>query len=238
VTPHRRADELGQASPGERGSVQLRLDPNTAFTESLGALPGVAPGLAAKIVDVRESAPFDSAENFDQRVAGNGPSQTERVRPHLRFPDDLAGRDPAWNDVLAGQPSHILAPLATPPGISVTDMALERAARVGEGGEPLRADSARGGLSRSDFSEMLRDLSEAWREAIPPMAATSIPSSDQTSASIAVSKGVEQATDEAILALQRLTRAAGAATATMDSSRAPAVPPPLPSGRPFEDRYS
>lgn len=65
-----------------RGSV----DPNQASAEELGALPGIGPALAARIVASRESdGPFGSAEALC-RVKGIGPATLSKLRPYLTLP--------------------------------------------------------------------------------------------------------------------------------------------------------
>lgn len=63
---------------------ELVVDPNTAPPAVLGALPKLGPSLVARIVEVREQAPFSSLDDFDARVRGVGPSTIEALRPHLR----------------------------------------------------------------------------------------------------------------------------------------------------------
>jgi len=83
--------EGGMRGPGptpESRIPRLRLDPNTAPREVLGALPGVGPKMADAIVAARKRRPFDSAKDFDARVSGIGPATMQRLRPNLRFPGD------------------------------------------------------------------------------------------------------------------------------------------------------
>ena len=108
LTPLEQHGELGQASPEESRSVRIRRDHDIASAEMLGSLPDADSGLAAKIHEKRESAPFH---------------------------DESAGRDPAWNDVLASGTSAGFCPPARKTGIPITDLAIElrRAARSGRG---------------------------------------------------------------------------------------------------------
>lgn len=60
------------------------IDVNKASLAELCALPGVGPGLAARIVaDRRERGGFSSVEDL-ARVRGIGPAIVERVRPFVR----------------------------------------------------------------------------------------------------------------------------------------------------------
>ncbi len=72
----RRAGAVGRVP----GAVVGRLDVNQADTESLQALPGVGPSLAARIVAERRVRAFDSVEDL-VRVRGIGPATVARLRP-------------------------------------------------------------------------------------------------------------------------------------------------------------
>ena len=63
----------------------LSVDANTVPAEVLGALPGLGPVLAGRIVEARESVPFRSMEDLDRRVKGIGPAKVAAIRPYLRF---------------------------------------------------------------------------------------------------------------------------------------------------------
>lgn len=58
---------------------ELRVDPNTADSESLVQLPGIGPELAKRIVDGR---PFESLEDL-QRVPGLGDNTLAQISSHL-----------------------------------------------------------------------------------------------------------------------------------------------------------
>ena len=60
------------------------LDVNRATAAQLESLPGIGPALAARIVEARASAPFQSLADLD-RVKGIGPSKLEKLGSHLTF---------------------------------------------------------------------------------------------------------------------------------------------------------
>ena len=60
------------------------MDLNAATAAELDALPGVGPGLAARIVAKRDSLNgFEKVEDL-QKVRGIGPATLERLRPFFR----------------------------------------------------------------------------------------------------------------------------------------------------------
>jgi competence ComEA-like helix-hairpin-helix protein len=62
-----------------------RVDLDRASARELERLPGIGPGLAARIVADREAhGPFGGLAGFD-RVAGVGPALLARVAPHAAF---------------------------------------------------------------------------------------------------------------------------------------------------------
>ena len=62
-----------------------QIDVNSASAQELDRLPGVGPGLAARIVESRESdGAFDSAADL-RAVRGVGPALLARLEPHLAF---------------------------------------------------------------------------------------------------------------------------------------------------------
>jgi DNA uptake protein ComE-like DNA-binding protein len=63
----------------------LLVDANSAPIPVLGALPGLGPVLAGRIVAAREVKPFGSIDDFDRRVYGIGPAKVSALRPFLRF---------------------------------------------------------------------------------------------------------------------------------------------------------
>jgi DNA uptake protein ComE-like DNA-binding protein len=63
----------------------LLVDANSAPMPVLGALPGLGPVLAGRIVAAREVKPFGSIDDFDRRVYGIGPAKVSALRPFLRF---------------------------------------------------------------------------------------------------------------------------------------------------------
>ncbi len=74
----------------------LSVDPNSAPAAVLGALPGIGPVLAGRIIEGRDSAPFRSLDDLDRRVKGIGPVKAAALRPFLTFEpgDRLPGPRP------------------------------------------------------------------------------------------------------------------------------------------------
>jgi competence protein ComEA len=65
----------------DSGSGQaVPIDLNRASADELTRLPGIGPGLATRIIEAREAAPFTSVEDL-RRVRGVGAAKLERVRP-------------------------------------------------------------------------------------------------------------------------------------------------------------
>ncbi len=77
------ASRGGVSGPAEVPS--LLVDANAAPAPVLGALPGIGPVLAGRIVEARRAAPFRSIDDFDRRVYGIGPVKAAALRPFLRF---------------------------------------------------------------------------------------------------------------------------------------------------------
>ena len=76
------------SSEGPRVGPELpafSVDANTAPAPVLGALPGLGPVLAGRIVEAREARPFRSIDDFDRRIRGIGPAKIAGLRPFLRF---------------------------------------------------------------------------------------------------------------------------------------------------------
>lgn len=80
--PPRRAPRPTPPRPGPAASSTAPVDLNRATTDELQRLPGVGPGLAARIVDARERGPFDSVDDL-RRVRGIGRATLARLRPLL-----------------------------------------------------------------------------------------------------------------------------------------------------------
>jgi hypothetical protein len=64
---------------------RLVLDPNTAPSQVLSALPNVGPALVRRMIAVREERPILSLEDVGRRVRGLGPVGLARIAPHLRL---------------------------------------------------------------------------------------------------------------------------------------------------------
>jgi competence protein ComEA len=64
---------------------ELRLDPNTAPSQVLGALPNVGPALVRQLIAARQQRPLDSLEDAGRRVRGLGPATLVKIAPHLRL---------------------------------------------------------------------------------------------------------------------------------------------------------
>ncbi len=71
--------------PGTIPLPSLIVDANTAPDSVLGALPGIGPVLAGRIVEARETRPFRSLDDLDRRVKGIGPVKAAALKPFLRF---------------------------------------------------------------------------------------------------------------------------------------------------------
>ena len=81
--PMERAATPAAVRQPPRAETATPLDLNRATRDELDRLPGIGPGLAARIVDARESqGPFGSVDDL-RRVRGIGHTTLERVRPLL-----------------------------------------------------------------------------------------------------------------------------------------------------------
>jgi competence protein ComEA len=77
---------LGRETRGPyREAPVLVVDPNSAPPEVMGALPHVGAALVKKIVEQRETRPFQSLGDLRRRVRGLGPATLARLAPHLRI---------------------------------------------------------------------------------------------------------------------------------------------------------
>jgi competence protein ComEA len=74
-------------SPGAAlvAAPTLRVDPNTAPPQVLGALPRLGPALVRQLIEAREHQPFRSLEDARRRVRGLGPATLELIAPHVRL---------------------------------------------------------------------------------------------------------------------------------------------------------
>ena len=74
----------GESPPAASGPAAGPLDLNTATEESLDALPGVGPVLAARIVEWREkNGTFTTVQELTE-VTGIGEATLEKLRPLVR----------------------------------------------------------------------------------------------------------------------------------------------------------
>jgi competence ComEA-like helix-hairpin-helix protein len=82
-TPLERAATPPAVRQRPGAETAMPLDLNRATRDELDRLPGIGPGLAARIVDARESqGRFGSVDDL-RRVRGIGHTTLERVRPLL-----------------------------------------------------------------------------------------------------------------------------------------------------------
>jgi competence protein ComEA len=79
---HDRSSSRRMARPAPR----LVVDPNTAPSYVLQALPQIGPALGSRIAEQRALRPFDSVQDLRKRVRGLGPATLARLAPHLRIP--------------------------------------------------------------------------------------------------------------------------------------------------------
>ena len=78
------AGTLAPTAPTGEAPI-LVVDPNTARPDVLDALPRLGPVLVGRIVAARVERPFQSLDDFDQRVKGIGPATIRKLRPHLKI---------------------------------------------------------------------------------------------------------------------------------------------------------
>jgi competence protein ComEA len=81
------------AAPGPLPLPTLEVDANSAPPAVLGALPGIGPVLAGRIVEARETLPFRTLGDLDRRVKGIGPAKVVALQPFLRFGPARASTD-------------------------------------------------------------------------------------------------------------------------------------------------
>jgi len=78
---HRQSAAVAPA--GQTNAAIHQVDLNTADEAELQLLPGIGPGLAARIVADRQSnGPFNSIDDLE-RVTGIGPKRLEAVAPWI-----------------------------------------------------------------------------------------------------------------------------------------------------------
>jgi hypothetical protein len=75
----------GDDTPRPMPLPTLEVDANSAPPAVLGALPGIGPVLAGRIVEAREALPFRTLGDLDRRVKGIGPVKVAGLKPFLRF---------------------------------------------------------------------------------------------------------------------------------------------------------
>jgi hypothetical protein len=68
-----------------RSAPVLVVDPNTAPSGVLEALPHVGPALVRRIIKEREVSPFESIADLRRRVRGLGPATIALLSAHLRI---------------------------------------------------------------------------------------------------------------------------------------------------------
>jgi len=73
-----------QANPAQSGTVNSRVNLNTATQAELESLPGVGPKLAQQIIQVRQQRPFRSLSDLDQ-VPGVGPALVVKLRDRVTW---------------------------------------------------------------------------------------------------------------------------------------------------------
>lgn len=73
-------------SPAGTVKVKWPLDVNTATAEELEKVPGIGPGLAAKIVQYRNQSGRFQVYNDLQKISGIGQAKLEKFRPYLTVP--------------------------------------------------------------------------------------------------------------------------------------------------------
>ena len=81
------AGEAERTGAATTGAPTLRLDPNTAPPQVLGALPHLGPSLVRQLVHARELRPLSSLEDAGRRVRGLGPATRAALAPYLIFRD-------------------------------------------------------------------------------------------------------------------------------------------------------
>ena len=82
------------AEPRDSSDLRIVVDPNTAPSAVLLALPRLGPALVGRIVAQRETEPFRSLDDLDRRVKGIGPATIKSLRPYLNIerPDSANAR--------------------------------------------------------------------------------------------------------------------------------------------------
>lgn len=62
-----------------------KVDPNTASVEELISIPGIGPGLAARIVEYRSGGNAFLTYDDLTRIPGIGPKKLEKMREYVKF---------------------------------------------------------------------------------------------------------------------------------------------------------
>ena len=74
--------------PGDQSrtrEIHLKIDPNTAPSPVLDALPGLGQTRVNAIIQARQERPYSSIDDLDRRIRGIGPATIRMLRPHLQI---------------------------------------------------------------------------------------------------------------------------------------------------------
>jgi competence protein ComEA len=99
ATPAAVPENPSARKPGKKAAGITRpIDLNRASATELQRLPGIGPVIAARIVEERRKAPFQSVDDLKGRVPGIGPKKLEMLRPYATVTGDgervaTAGQD-------------------------------------------------------------------------------------------------------------------------------------------------
>ena len=101
-------------------TLGLPMDLNRVTAEDLGAVPGIGPALAQRIVDYRKAhGPFKQVEDL-REVAGVGPESLQKLKPYLGLGGPEAMAPPDWKAAMTTGESvsgyHLESPEGRLPG--------------------------------------------------------------------------------------------------------------------------